>query len=245
MSGSPVSGRDSFSLDPALDPERLAGVFSVAGRMHLPGILTPASAARLYEAVTACPDWTLSTLGRGHALDIPASVLAAADEGRRQALMEAAHAQAREGFHYIFETVRIEEVHPEGPQGAVLRAFLRWLNSEVFLEFARRISGLGALNRVDAQVTRYRPGHYLTQHTDEKPGTRRRLAYVLNLTPRWRVDWGGLLGFVDDDGHIAEAYCPAFNALNLFRVPQPHLVSLVAPFAPAYRLSITGWIHAD
>jgi Rps23 Pro-64 3,4-dihydroxylase Tpa1-like proline 4-hydroxylase len=36
---------------------------------------------------------------------------------------------------------------------------------------------------------------------------------------------------------------PRFNALHLFKVPQRHSVSLVAPFAGAPRLSITGWLR--
>lgn len=236
---------DGFALDPALDPDRLACLFQQTGRVHLPGALTSSSAARLHKAVSEREPWTLSTLGRQGALDIPLSVLAAADDCQRQALVEAAHAQAREGFHYLFETVRIEEVAPACETDVVLTDFLAWLNSEPFLDFVRRISGLPGLSRTDAQATRYQPGHYLTQHDDEKPGARRRLAYVFSLTPEWRADWGGLLAFVDRDGHVAEAYRPAFNALNLFRVPQAHLVSLVAPFATTPRLSITGWIHAE
>jgi Rps23 Pro-64 3,4-dihydroxylase Tpa1-like proline 4-hydroxylase len=63
------------------------------------------------------------------------------------------------------------------------------------------------------------------------------------MTPRWRVDWGGLLLFVDERGNVSRGLTPAFNALNLFRTPQPHTVSAVAPFAGANRLSITGWLR--
>jgi SM-20-related protein len=66
----------------------------------------------------------------------------------------------------------------------------------------------------------------------------------LNLTHQWRADWGGILNFLDADGHVAEGYVPAFNALNLFRVPQRHNVSYVAPFAMNGRYSITGWLRA-
>jgi hypothetical protein len=48
---------------------------------------------------------------------------------------------------------------------------------------------------------------------------------------------------LDQDGHVSEGYTPAYNALNLFRVPQRHAVSYVAPFAGAPRLAITGWIR--
>jgi SM-20-related protein len=65
----------------------------------------------------------------------------------------------------------------------------------------------------------------------------------MNFTPAWKSDWGGLLQFIDEDGHVAEAYAPAFNALNILRVPQKHAVSYVTPFAGAGRYSITGWLR--
>ncbi len=35
----------------------------------------------------------------------------------------------------------------------------------------------------DAQLTRCRPGHFLTEHDDRHPGRHRLYAYVINLTP--------------------------------------------------------------
>jgi SM-20-related protein len=68
---------------------------------------------------------------------------------------------------------------------------------------------------------------------------------VLNLTPGWRAEWGGLLLFHDADGHVAEAYAPKFNTLNIFRVPQWHSVSQVASYVDQDRLAITGWIRGS
>ena len=85
----------------------------------------------------------------------------------------------------------------------------------------------------------------LTAHDDVAPGKHRLYAYVLNLTARWRADWGGILMFLDEEDHVAEGYTPAFNALNIFRVPQRHAVSMVAPFAGEPRISITGWIRSE
>lgn len=50
--------------------------------------------------------------------------------------------------------------------------------------------------------------------------------------------------FLDEDGHVAEGYVPAFNALNIFSVPQTHTVSMVTQLARMPRMSVTGWIHA-
>lgn len=67
---------------------------------------------------------------------------------------------------------------------------------------------------------------------------------MLNLSRDWRADWGGALVFEGADGHIEEGFAPAFNALNIFAVPMRHAVTQVAGFAPADRLSITGWLRA-
>src|SRR5205823_9807981 len=72
--------------------------------------------------------------------------------------------------------------------------------------------------------------------------TNRSTAYVLNMTPEWKPDWGGALQFYDRDDHIEEGYLPTFNALNLFRVPKRHSVTQVASFG-GLRYSISGWFE--
>ncbi|GAA0869153.1 2OG-Fe(II) oxygenase family protein [Brevundimonas basaltis] len=237
---------ETFSIDRSLDAARLAPVFDRFGRLHLPDFLRPPGVERLSAALAGETGWTVSTMGGGSTIDIPAPAFAAADDAARAALLASAHGEARSGFHYMFESLRISDLADAGADlPPALSALYEWLNSETFLSFARALSGEPDLAYVDAQATRYRPGHYLNEHDDEKPGAGRRLAYVLNLTPVWRPSWGGLLAFLDADGHVAEAYTPAFNALNIFRTPQPHMVSQVTAFAGASRLSITGWIRTS
>jgi Rps23 Pro-64 3,4-dihydroxylase Tpa1-like proline 4-hydroxylase len=69
-------------------------------------------------------------------------------------------------------------------------------------------------------------------------------AYVINLSRDWQADWGGLLQFIDESGAVSETFMPRWNTLSLFRVPQGHAVSLVAPWARAPRLALTGWFMA-
>ena len=126
---------------------------------------------------------------------------------------------------------------------AALEGVYDRLNSEPFLAFVRALTGDPRCAYADAQATRYRPGDFLTAHDDDVAGKHRLYAYVLNFTPSWRPDWGGLLAFHEADGHVSEAYTPSFNALNIFRVPQLHAVTQVASFAGAHRLSITGWVR--
>jgi hypothetical protein len=233
-----------LSIDPGLRPGAASPAFRRAGRVHIPQFLTKDSADRVHAGLAAETLWWLSTLGGGQTIDVPVEQVGALPPDARARMIALAHDEARSGFHYMFETLRLDEMLRRGePLHPGLAAACRFLTSRTFLDFVAGVTGDHEPDLVDARATRFQPGHYLTQHDDAKPSAGRRYAYVLNLTPRWRVDWGGLLNFIDDDGHVAEAYTPAWNALNLFRVPCTHSVSMVAPFAGAPRLSITGWVR--
>lgn len=235
---------DTIEIDPTLDPRTMTGAFKSHGRLHIPGFLTEASARRLHDVLAADAQWVCSTMGGGTVVDAPVEMLEALTPDAYAKFVSLAHAEAAEGFHYMFDTIRL--IGPETTRAPALDAYaplLDFLRGPAFLDFVRKLTADTRPAYIDGQATRYLPGHYLTQHDDRNPKYGRLYAYVLNLTPRWRVDWGGLLNFIDEDGHVAEAYAPAFNALNIFRVPQPHSVGFVAPFARGARLSITGWVH--
>lgn len=239
-----VSNSARIEIDPGLKPSSMAAAFKQFGRIHIPGFLRPASAELLHRALATEKLWLCSTMGGGQTIDVPVEQLEAFPPDQAMRFVQLAHAEARDGFHYMFDNVRISDLAEQRqPLAAELAAAYAFLNSPAFLDFVRALTGDPRPNFVDAQATRYDRGHYLTQHDDSAEGKGRLYAYVLNLTPHWRTDWGGLLNFIDADGHVAEAYSPAWNALNLFRVPQAHAVSCVAPFAGAPRLSITGWVR--
>lgn len=239
-----VPNSSGLEIDPALNPAAMAAAFEQFGRIHIPGFLNPAGAEMLHTALTRESDWLCSTMGSGQTIDVSTDMLNAMEPARAMRFLTLAHAEARDGFHYMFDTVRISDRVEKGqPLTPALAAAYDFLNSPAFLDFVRTLTGDRRPANVDAQATRYEQGHYLTEHDDKKPESGRLYAYVLNLTPHWRTDWGGLLTFTDDEGHLSQAYRPAWNALNLFRVPQKHAVSCVAPFAGASRLSITGWVR--
>jgi Rps23 Pro-64 3,4-dihydroxylase Tpa1-like proline 4-hydroxylase len=156
------------------------------------------------------------------------------------------HQPAKLGqFQYLYDNIPVYDAwHRRRGQRALLDEFFEFINGEAFLSLAGAITGAEDIGFADAQATRYRPGHFLTMHDDRVETKDRRAAYVVNLTRLWGPDWGGLTLFMDADGHIEEAFTPRFNALNIFRVPQPHSVSLVAPFAGQNRYAITGWCRA-
>lgn len=244
-SGSPVFRNSAaLEIDPILKPASMTAAFKRFGRIHIPGFLKPASAEALHGVLAAESQWLRSTLRGGEAIDVPVAELRALPPAEAIRFLQQAHAEAREGFHYMFDNIRISDLAEKNePLTPGLAAAYAFLNSPAFLDFVRDLTGDARANFVDAQATRYDRGHYLNQHDDSDDTKGRLFAYVLNLTPNWRIDWGGQLNFIDADGHVSEAYTPAWNALNLFRVPQAHAVSCVAPFAGGSRLSITGWVR--
>ncbi|HEV2083028.1 MAG TPA: 2OG-Fe(II) oxygenase family protein [Brevundimonas sp.] len=174
--------------------------------------------------------------------DVPATVFDAQDPVEKARLIAMVHEEAGEGFQFIYDRLRLGQARAMGlPLPPPLDGLHALFNAPEWLDWARSLTGDDRIAYVDAQATRYLPGHFLNGHDDRHEDAGRLYAYVLNLTPRWRVEWGGLLAFLDDWVRVSETFVPAFGTLNVFRVPQPHLVTQVADFAPDPRLAVTGW----
>lgn len=231
----------------ALQPNvrQIAQVYARAGRVHITPLLSRECAERAYRSLVEEVPWQLHLNDGEKSYDLAQEQVRLLPEATRVLLHERVHANAQQGFQYLFDNFPLSDAYALGRNLDMyaMRVF-EFLNTPEFLDFVRQVTGSDEIASADAQATLYRPGHFLTQHDDLATGVQRIAAYVLNLTPQWRPDWGGILNFLDRDGHVAEGYTPAFNALNIFKVPQPHCVSYVAPFARAGRYSITGWLRA-
>lgn len=235
----------SIDIAPGLDRATIRRVFAQAGRVHIQGFLEHSTASAIYRTLAQDTPWQVCfNLGDRH-VDLPADHFDHAPETERRQLVDSIEQGAQRGFQYLFNNFPIHDLYVAGLRREhVLMRVYEFLNSDSLLSFAREVTGFGDIAFADAQATLYKPGHFLTAHDDLAEGKHRRAAYVLNFTPQWRTDWGGILQFIDPDGHVAEGYMPAFNALNLLRVPQKHSVSYVTPWATAGRYSITGWLRA-
>lgn len=213
------------------------------GRVHIGGALDERFALALRDAVAAAP-WSLALNTGAQGREFLPEHIARLDPGQATRLGQVVQSGAERGFQYLSDSYRISTLYDEGHvREGLLADLYEAFNSPAMLARWRDLTGDAAICYADMQATRYRPGHFLTTHDDDLPEKGRRYAYVLNLTQGWNPDWGGLLLFHGPGGHIAEGYAPAWNALNVFRVKQPHAVSLVAPFAAVDRLSITGWLR--
>ncbi|MEM1106739.1 MAG: 2OG-Fe(II) oxygenase family protein [Pseudomonadota bacterium] len=226
-------------IDAGFDIAGAAAVFQTHGHVRLAGVLPPARAETLAQTVDTLGDWVLAYgasqgVGRVAPQDIPAW-----PEDTRKAFNQTLIDSARrgEGFAYF--------ARPLDAAAGDLPAPLAELRSGVMepavLDLVARLTGVSGVTGVDTSATQFRPGHYLTRHTDSPRGQGRRLAFVWGLTRNWHPDWGGLLQFYQPDGTPNLAFTPGFNTLDLFSVDKVHAVTYVAPFAGAPRSAVSGW----
>jgi SM-20-related protein len=226
-------------------PATLSAVRSrlaATGRAQLHDLLTGAYAEHL-RAEADLPEFNVVTRRSTGHVDLPAAWLHSLEPHQRQALGQAVQAAATDEFQYLFDNYPIYDMAASKTVEPVWAELIGFLNGEAFLGLMRQVTGEPRIALADAQLTRFRRGHFLTAHDDTAEGKQRYYAYVLSLTPGWRIDWGGLLAFHDDEGNVGEAFTPRFNTLNLLKVPAPHSVTQVALSAGADRVSITGWLR--
>lgn len=231
-------------LNNALDLNRFRQQLLRDTRVQIPDFLQEDAARALRRCLLEETPWALAERSGGQSRTIDAATYAAMPEAERQALLQAGYAQAGQAFQFSYDSYMMVRAVKEGWPANLLHNLLAFLNSPEFLLFARRLSGEPGINAVNAQATRYRPGQFLTRHQDEDVSEGRVCAYVINLSRDWDSDWGGLLQFHDENDRLVDTFVPYWNHLSLFRVPQSHTVSLVAPWAREPRLAITGWFLA-
>ena len=228
-------------IPPAAAVERLGRT----GRTRVADLLPAADAEALHALLAGGPvDWQRAIETPGD-VEVPVALFEAQPVEEQIRILSKVHGEARDGFQFIFDRWRIDVGGQPSPAAPDLLAGLhRRFNSPEFLAFARALTGEDRIAYVDAQATRFLPGHFLNRHSDQLDRAGRLYAYVLNLCPRWRIEWGGLLLMHDAQGHGADALVPGFNRLNLFSVPQMHSVSEVTRAAAYRRYSITGWLRS-
>ena len=223
-----------------LDLDRWRRHLAMHGRVQVPGFLQDAAAEALAKELEQQVPWQLAERVTGTSRTTPRG--AYPDDAAHAALLADAYAQAGERYQFAYDSYMLVKAAMEGwDPGLLVHRVLQFLNGEPFIAFARYLGADESITHVTAQCTRYRPGHFLMPHDDQDVQEGRRFAFVMNLTREWRPDWGGQLQFLDEDGRITETLLPRWNTLSLFRVPQRHQVTLVAPWAAHPRHAITGW----
>jgi Rps23 Pro-64 3,4-dihydroxylase Tpa1-like proline 4-hydroxylase len=240
-----------FEINPAIDRSNHARRYAERGRVQVRDVLTRETAEQIAEILRRGTAWGLASQADEGPNNAPQSLRAQdlrAPGGaeRANAARAAAHQASARGdyaFHFAHYPM-VDALLQQWDPGSPHELLLEYLNAPDFLDFVREITGLQTLVKADGQATLFAPNHYLGRHIDSHVAEGWKIAYVLNFSPdNWHPDWGGYLLFLNEEGDVVEGFRPRFNALNLFAVPQSHLVSYVPPFAPIGRLAITGWLR--
>lgn len=235
----------ALRLNSQLDLAAHAEAFDQQSYAAINDILVPKEAQRLFRAISSYQDWNLVARIEGQHRDFKSREMDQLDDARRIPFQNLVTEEAQKtGFQYLYDQMPL---FAKGKTGAldhtVLKEAFGFVRSQAFLNLGRQVTGVREIGFADCMVSRYRPGHYLTEHDDDTDDKDRVAAYVLNLTPDWRADYGGLLCMIDKSGDVTRALTPRFNRLCMFKVPQPHSVSAVSPIAPGPRYAITGWFR--
>ncbi|MCG8433086.1 MAG: 2OG-Fe(II) oxygenase [Gammaproteobacteria bacterium] len=233
-------------LNHELDASQLRATFQKNNRIQIPNILQPQAAEVLYDCLHKQVPWTLAYMDEdgGHTLSKTELEKLTPDDQR--VLGDRIKLIAKDQFQFVYNSYMMVTAYKERrDQHLVLHSVLEYFNASEWLDFIRAITDINNVVKVDAQATRYLPGHFLKSHNDVEPAQGRLAAYVLNLTRGWKADWGGLLHFTNGSRNVVDTYVPRFNSLTIFKVPADHCVSCVAPYARRARYAITGWFMSQ
>jgi Rps23 Pro-64 3,4-dihydroxylase Tpa1-like proline 4-hydroxylase len=230
-------------LNPALDRAVLAKRYRAKQRIQIRDVLAGEAAKDLLAILAKGTEWSLVYReADGHVEVLSQTQMQQLPQEDRARRINGIYQRARNEFSFIYQANLMADRYAAGiePSHPLHRVF-EYLNGAQFMGLIRDVTGIESIARADAQATLYAPGHFLSNHDDKIGGHKRRVAYILSMTPDWNPDWGGILQFYDGENGIEDAFVPRFNALSLFTVPQSHAVSYVAPFAEPRRIAITGW----
>lgn len=235
-----------FDLNSRLDVDAIKARFEERGWVSIPNLVPDDQAEALREHLLRREDWNLRFRDLdGRLFEFGPNEQAELGPARIEGLRKIAAPKAgKEGFGIFHSRLTIidhdgKRVEPD----SLMADFGRFLFSHDVASFVSQVTGVEGINFAMSFAARYDANDHTGVHND---GIEERVcAFVYGLTKDWRADWGGLLLFHDKKDEISAGLVPAFNTLNLFKVPRNHSVSAVSPFATAPRLSVTGWYYAD
>jgi SM-20-related protein len=223
-------------LNQNLNIPALKNAYAQHGALSVQNILEPGVAQSIHGAL-AEQDWILeiSDYVQSAKLRVPCRSLEKPDD-LLSALETIPHNLDRDKLFFMRLCVPDEDFNrPE------LSEFSRFLKSEPFLNVMREITGRMEITHSWLEATCYDKCCFLGGHKDDHHPDNL-VAFVLNLTPQWQLDWGGLLMLLFPN-MPPTIVPPIWNSLSMFNVPLDHLVSCVSPAAMQKRYSITGWFR--
>ena len=149
-----------------------------------------------------------------------------------------------ERFYRFSDYAGVLDESQPSPNRTVFQQFFSALRNNRFKLFFEAISGLELGSTPLINAYSYKPGDFLSYHTDDVKS--KRLSFVFYLSPNWERRYGGLLHLIDPKGEVTEV-APDYNSLVIFDVAARtrHFINPVEQCAgERARLTISGWFLA-
>jgi SM-20-related protein len=211
------------------------------GRVRIPNFLSH-GIEYLYNFARSNDEWIQVINTEDGVLEIDLDEWENFDIQKKSKIKSDMYQRASRGFQYSYAAVAVPDVKELTEEPGPLADFFRFTQQSGTKDLLAKLTGVPDLRFTDGQLTVYNPGDLLTGHDDAVEGKDRVAAFVLGLTPIWRLEWGGLLHFHPQDKEPVLALVPDFNSLDLFTVPRLHSVSQISPSALLPRYALTGWL---
>lgn len=165
------------------------------------------------------------------------------EQGKRQILFKQIHAEVHnvESPAFLFAEHNISDRKSQNEIGAI-NDIAEVLADQTSLEMFQDITGKRNLSELTCKVTRFSQGQFATKTTlsDFHICKRPELGFILDLTPEWETDWGGLLHLHSDDDLPTQTFTPKFNNFIIFDAKFPLSISYLAPFIKYYKYALMG-----
>jgi len=242
-----------FEINPELDLASLRAAYHVSRRVRVRHFLTARCAEVMYQHLYRRLQWRTfiaagsTVLGTTRGEVVPGTVT------EEKEILKHAYDGAHDHFAYVHDADRIfpEDAEDAGESSerepdALMSAFDEFINAEAFLQFVRGLTGLEKIQRAASQATRFRVGQFVGFHSATQAAdktNKRRASFFLNLTPEWKPERGGLVGFRTLDADVVDAYVPCFNALDVVAFPQGYWIGEIAPFAKNAVYGVAGRLY--
>ena len=217
------------------DIEKYTNEFQLEKKVQIPMILKEEVAEQLFKYCVLEKNWTLST--GFDQMKFQKKVGKPFEKANAQQIKKVQDKFKNDHFSYIFH----RSMNNDTPS-YIEFSIRKMMSSPAFIESIQQITGLEVTELSTLFLSKYRGGHFLSPHSDKGNG---KLAFVLHLTKGWKPQYGGLLHFMNTKKtEVVRTFCPQFNQLTIFEVPEkgiPHYVSHVVPYIKQDRFAITGW----
>lgn len=165
--------------------------------------------------------------------------LAALPEEQRAKLITQVYESASLGKGYLYACKNIDCEYQSNEPTMLVNVF-NWLNSNDTLELVSDITGCGELQFASCNAVRFSKGHFITNGAQCFDTEKGKVGFVIDLTPDWNSNWGGLLHLNSVYEGSGVTFTPMFNNMVLFESSYDVSVTYLANFIKYNKFSLMG-----